>query len=103
MIYEELSKDSIKVHREQKDDEGDLGTLSRLNYSKVYTVEKNLRVLNIGMVENIPSLLAGSFVKPRSTPIEKPRSHHSRSDPKKDGRNNRDKGKERSSGRRHHT
>lgn len=93
LIFEDLSKDPIQVRREQQDEEGDLGALSRLNYSKVYTVEKNLRVLNIGMVENIPSLLASSFVK-RSTPIEKPRTHHS-------SRSNRDKGKEKHSGRRH--
>lgn len=76
VVAEDLSKDPIKVHREQKGPEGDLGTLSRINYSKVYTIENYVRVLNIGMVEDdwIPTLKYNSFLKPRESPIEKPRN-----------------------------
>ncbi|KAM3068124.1 hypothetical protein ACMFMG_011173 [Clarireedia jacksonii] len=49
---EQLSKDPIKVRSElHNDPDGDLGKMSRLNYTKVYTVEKDVRILNIGMVE----------------------------------------------------
>ncbi|TVY85290.1 hypothetical protein LSUE1_G001296 [Lachnellula suecica] len=63
-IKENLSKDPIKVRREQNGPEGDLGVYSRLNYSKIYTVENFVRVLNIGMVEkdvsNSGSLISNS-------------------------------------------
>lgn len=62
---ETLTKDPIKVRSENRDGEGDLGDRSRLNYSKVYTVEKDYsRVLNIGMVQNIWSLEADAYTKP---------------------------------------
>jgi hypothetical protein len=68
IVRENLFKDPIKVKREHNGPEGDLGVLSRLNYSKIYTVENYVRVLNIGMVaeESLHSLLANSFIiKPR--------------------------------------
>ena len=95
IVYEDLDKDPIKVKREQDDKEGDLGALSRLNYSKIYTVEHYVRILNIGMVEpeSLPSLNRNSHVKPRETPIEKPRNHRSKSDHKREDRSHRGKGK----------
>lgn len=51
-VYEGLTKFPIRVLREQEGPEGDLGALSRVNFSKVYTVEFYARVLNIGMVHN---------------------------------------------------
>ncbi|TVY30732.1 hypothetical protein LHYA1_G000398 [Lachnellula hyalina] len=74
IVKENLSKDPIRVRSEQKDIEGDLGACSRLNYSKIYTVEHYIRVLNIGMVESnwIPSLTANSYVTSSTTPVEKP-------------------------------
>jgi len=51
------------VRREQSGPEGDLGSLSRINYSKIYTVENYVRVLNIGMVTetSLPALTYNSF------------------------------------------
>ncbi|ESZ94919.1 hypothetical protein SBOR_4711 [Sclerotinia borealis F-4128] len=49
-VYEVFTRDPIQVISEQKDKDDDLSLLSRLNYSKVYTVEHYVRVLNIGMV-----------------------------------------------------
>lgn len=74
LVKENLSKDPIRVRREQTGPEGDLGVYSRLNYSKIYTVEHYIRVLNIGMVESnwIPSLAANSYVTSSATPVEKP-------------------------------
>jgi hypothetical protein len=85
IVKEDLSKDPIRVVREQTDAEGDLGTLSRINYSKIYTVENYVRVLNIGKVHDnsMQSLIDNSLVQ-RKDPPEKPRSHPSRSDSKKD-------------------
>jgi hypothetical protein len=73
-MKENLSKDPIRVRREQNGAEGDLGLYSRLNYGKIYTVENYVRVLNIGMVEQnwIPSLNANSLVRPSDDPIESP-------------------------------
>jgi len=48
-VAENLTKDPIRVESTQMGPEGDLGTMSRLNYSKIYTVENYVRVLNIGM------------------------------------------------------
>lgn len=106
VVKENLTKDPIKVNCEQNGAEGDLGTRSRINYSKVYTVENYVRVLNIGMVapESIPSLVRNAFVKPRDTPIEKPRNNPRRSSFQKDDNKGkgkgRDKEKERGSERR---
>ncbi|KAF4633929.1 hypothetical protein G7Y89_g4181 [Cudoniella acicularis] len=79
IVKENLSKDPIKVHKDQKGPEGDLGVYSRLNYSKIYTVENYVRVLSIGMVERdwLPTLIANSHVKPSETlgPVEKPTNH----------------------------
>ncbi|QSZ31367.1 hypothetical protein DSL72_000932 [Monilinia vaccinii-corymbosi] len=49
-LSEDLTLEPIQVIREQQDSEGELHRLSRLNYSKVYTVEHYVRVMNIGMV-----------------------------------------------------
>ncbi len=82
--FEELSKTPIRVVSERKDQEGDLGESSRLNYSKVYTVEFYARVLNIGMVhrDHLETLTANSFVKQRVEPPEGPKhrdSNHGKS------------------------
>jgi hypothetical protein len=65
VIYEELALDPIRVNSEQMSSEGTLSPLSRVNFSKIYTVEKNLRVLNIGVIckECIPILEANSPLK----------------------------------------
>jgi hypothetical protein len=65
VIYEELVWDPIRVNSEQKSPEGTLSPLSRVNFSKIYTVEKDIRVLNIGVVskECIPTLEANSPLK----------------------------------------
>ena len=76
VVKENLTKDSIKVKREQRGPEGDLGTCSRLNYSKIYTIEQYCTVLNIGMVadEWMITLLNNSLVRPRS-PAKRPRKN----------------------------
>lgn len=63
-MQENLSKDPIKVHGELDDHEGELNPRSRINYSKIYTVENYVEVLKIGMVDrdSIPSLLRSSMV-----------------------------------------
>ncbi len=98
VVKEELSKDPIKVRGEQDGPEGDLGKLSRVNYSKIYTVENYVRVLNIGLVDrdSIPSLKANSMIY-RGTPAEKPLRHPSKSGPSHHGRSKGGKGK----GKRH--
>jgi hypothetical protein len=62
--YEELTLDPIQV---EPQDRGkylcNLSPLSRINYTKVYTVEKDVRVFNIGMVKNRPSLEVSSPLK----------------------------------------
>ncbi|KAG9230908.1 hypothetical protein BJ875DRAFT_487516 [Amylocarpus encephaloides] len=78
-VRENLTKDPIKVKRDLVDAEGDLGAFSRLNYSKIYTVENYVRVLGIGMVEknSLPTLNANSFLRPAESlgPVQKPSSH----------------------------
>jgi hypothetical protein len=75
IVTENLSKLPIRVNSELSDPEGQLDTLSRINYCKIYTVENNVRVLNIGMVhpDYIHILDANCFVRPRTEPPEKPR------------------------------
>jgi hypothetical protein len=65
IIYEKLSLDPIRVNSEQKSPEGTLSPLSRVNFSKIYTIEKDVRVLNIGVIskECIPILEANSPLK----------------------------------------
>lgn len=91
-MRENLRKDPIKVKSEQSGPDGDLGTSSRLNYSKIYTVEHYVRVRNIGMVDksSIEALKKSSFVKPKDSP-EKPRKHPPRNDQKGDDNIGRDK------------
>jgi hypothetical protein len=62
---EKLSNFPIKVVREQSDREGELDPRSRINYTKVYTVEHYVRVLNIGIVDNrsMNALLSSSPIK----------------------------------------
>lgn len=62
---ENLYIDPIKVKSEQQGEEGDLGHLSRVNFSKVYTIEHYVKVLNIGMVasESMEGLLTNSPLK----------------------------------------
>jgi len=66
VIWEGLTKEPIKVIREQKDQEGNLDEASRINYAKIFTVEKKVRVLNIGLVHrnSITSLLSSSIIPP---------------------------------------
>jgi hypothetical protein len=79
VVWENLNKDPIRVISEQHDKEGDLGNLSRINYSKIYTVENYVRVLNIGRVhqDSMESLIKNASVKPRTEPPQKPRNHPS--------------------------
>jgi hypothetical protein len=95
VVRENLSKDPIKVRSEQSGPDGDLGPLSRLNYSKVYTVEHYVRVLNIGMVEKscLQSLQESSFVKHRDGP-EQPRRHPPRHDSTADDKKGKGKGRD---------
>lgn len=95
IIQEHLSKDPISVIREQEGPEGDLDPLSRLNYSKIYTVEKNVRVLNIGRVADasMSSLLRNTFVKQRDSPIERPRNNPRRTISQNDDNKGKVKGK----------
>jgi hypothetical protein len=71
--FEKLLKDSIKVNSERTDKEGMLDEKSRINYTKTYTVEKDVRVLNIGKVDkrSLRALLQGSPFK-ESLPNFKP-------------------------------
>jgi hypothetical protein len=91
IVWEELSKDPIRVNSEQKGPEGQLEPASRLNYSKIYTVEHYVRVLNIGMVDkdSLASLQRNSMIS-RGTPAEKPTQHPPRSN---SGHQSRSKGK----------
>jgi hypothetical protein len=96
-VRENLSKDPIKVNKSKDIGvDGDLGTASRLNYSKVYTVEHYVPVRNIGMVNEgwIPTLQENSFVKRRDGP-EKPRRNPPNPDSK--GTDKKVKGKGRAS------
>jgi len=56
MVYERLVKRPIRVESERADAEGQLDPRARLNYSKIYTVEHYVRILNIGIVH--PNSLA---------------------------------------------
>ena len=67
------------MRREQSGPEGDLDSFSRINFSKVYTVENNVRVLNIEMVtkECLSSLKYNSYINPSlelPEPPSKPKS-----------------------------
>ena len=59
-VFEQLSKDPIRVVSESNDTEGQLSPLSRINYTKLYVVENDIRVLNIGIVHemSMASLIA---------------------------------------------
>ncbi|KAH8774002.1 hypothetical protein BGZ57DRAFT_824038 [Hyaloscypha finlandica] len=61
-VFEQLSKDPIRVVSESNDTEGQLSPLSRINYTKLYVVENHIRVLNIGIVHemSMASLIADS-------------------------------------------
>jgi len=74
VVQENLIKDPIRVRREQRGPEGDLGVTSRINYSKIYTVENYVRVLNIGMVHpnSMQSLINNSYLKEVHDPPERP-------------------------------
>jgi hypothetical protein len=63
-VRENLTRDPIRVKRQQIGPEGDLGSYSRINYSKIYAVEDYVRVLNIGMVHNdsMESLMKNSYI-----------------------------------------
>lgn len=62
------------MRREQSGPEGDLGSSSRINYSKMYTVDNYVRVLNIGMVtkDSLPNLIYSSYINPNLKPPEPP-------------------------------
>lgn len=54
--YEQLVIDPIKVTGGREYPEGQLHPLSRINFTKLYTVEKDVRVLNIGIINDQHSL-----------------------------------------------
>ena len=89
LVVEDLEKDPIQVVSEETYKEAHLLPASRLNYSKIYTVENYVRVLNIGMVHrnSIPSLLENSFVRSDIEPPQGPLNHPPRAEEK--GRKNR--------------
>jgi hypothetical protein len=99
MVWESLSRDPIKVKREQSGPEGDLGVYSRLNYSKVYTVENYVRVLKIGMVDkdSLQSLKHNSYINPGLPPPE-PSSSKDKSSKDKPSKEKVSKGKGRDKG-----
>ncbi len=74
-IYEDLTKVPIRVVREQESEEGDLGQHARINFSKIYTVENYVRVLNIGMVHSssMDSLIQYARIKQREDSPQPPR------------------------------
>jgi hypothetical protein len=61
-VFEQLSNDPIRVVSECNDTEGQLSPLSRINYTMPYVVEKDVRVLNIGIAHemSMASLIASS-------------------------------------------
>jgi hypothetical protein len=63
-VFENLSKNPIRVTSEQNGPEGVLNPASRINYSKIYTVEDYVRVLNIGVVhaDSIETLRRSSLL-----------------------------------------
>jgi len=78
---ENLTKKPIRVISECKGPDGDLGPLSRINYAKLYTVEKYVRILNIGKVhdDSMEDLLASCFfTRPANEPPQGPRKSSSR-------------------------
>jgi len=78
--FEELVLDPIQVEPHNKKDYlCVLSPLSRINYTKVYTVEKDVRVFNIGMVKNTPSLEVSSPLKSSEGVTRKTRRHSSSS------------------------
>ncbi len=99
-IYENLTKDPIRVVPDQRNKDCDLGVASRLNYSKVFTVEYYAKITNIGMVhkDSIPTLMKGSMIKQPEEPPEPPRRHRS-SDSKPSGHHH--SGSKHNSGGRH--
>ncbi|KAM3068655.1 hypothetical protein ACMFMG_011178 [Clarireedia jacksonii] len=85
IVTEQLTKLPIKVNSEESYPEAQLDPKSRLNYSKIYTVEHYVRVLNIGMVhqDSMPSLCYNCPFK-RTEPSERPKPHPPRANhPKK--------------------
>jgi hypothetical protein len=94
-VREGLDKDPIRVRSEQRGPEGVLDPASRLNYSKVYTVENYVRVLNIGMVHDnsMESLANNCFLRPRLEAPQGPRYTPSRSGTSRDDERPKDKGK----------
>ncbi|PQE16481.1 pfs domain protein [Rutstroemia sp. NJR-2017a BBW] len=76
VVREQLTKVPIRVVSQQSSPEGELDPKSRLNYSKIYTVEHYVRVLNIGMVHNDSMIaLATSSPYQRTEPSQKPKSN----------------------------
>lgn len=73
-MIEELTLDPIKVHGDHNKREGTLDPKSRIHFTKTYTVEKDVRVLNIGMVDekSMPALLTYSPLKPEANPYKAP-------------------------------
>jgi hypothetical protein len=49
-VFENLSKDLIRVTSEQNGSEGVLNPASRINYNTIYIVEDDVRILNSGVV-----------------------------------------------------
>ncbi|PVH81043.1 hypothetical protein DL98DRAFT_417452 [Cadophora sp. DSE1049] len=85
LVKENLEKEPIRVINEQADEEGDLGAFSRINYSKIYTVEHYVRVLNIGKVHpmSMASLEKNSFFNRRANePPQPPRGNSSKASSK---------------------
>jgi hypothetical protein len=97
IVREDLIRDPIKVKREQSGPEGELGVYSRLNYSKVYTVENYVRVLKIGMVDkdSLQSLKHNSYINPALPPPEPSSSKDKSSKDKVSKGKGKDKGGER--------
>ncbi|PQE19803.1 heterokaryon incompatibility protein [Rutstroemia sp. NJR-2017a WRK4] len=76
VVQEQLTKVPIRVVSQQSSPEGELDPKSRLNYSKIYTVEHYVRVLNIGMVHNDSMMaLATSSPYQRTEPSQKPKTN----------------------------
>ncbi|KAL2064648.1 hypothetical protein VTL71DRAFT_3786 [Oculimacula yallundae] len=73
MRYEELTKEPIRVIPESNSPDQNLSITSRLNYSKIYTVENYVRVLNIGKVHpnSMDHLALNSLVRPSEGPPQR--------------------------------
>ncbi|KUJ17188.1 uncharacterized protein LY89DRAFT_685117 [Mollisia scopiformis] len=105
VVREELTKDPIRVVRDLDDEESDLGDLARINYAKIYTIEKYVRVLNIGKVHanSMESLLASClFVRPADQPPQGPRKATSSNKSNEDRRDERGQYRGQSSRSGHH-